>query len=93
MSKNNYFKIKSTIEFKFETSQIRDISLNSFLPELKRLKTNRSEMSIEKKDNLIIIFKIRSRDITAFRASVNEITNFGKVITDSIKIVDNSKNK
>jgi len=93
MSKTNYFTIKSTIEFKFETSQIRDISFNSFLPEFKRLKTNRSEISIEKKNNSSIIFEIRSTDITAFRASVNEITSFGKIITDSIQIVDNSKNK
>ncbi len=92
MSKNNYFSIKSTIEFQFETSQIRDISFNSFLPEFKRLKTKRSEISMEKKENLNIIFEIRSSDITAFRASVNEITSFGKIITDSIKIVDNSKN-
>ncbi len=92
MSKKDYFTIKSTIEFKFETSQIRDISFNSFLPEFKRLKTKRSEISMEKKENLNIIFEIRSSDITAFRASVNEITSFGKIITDSIKIVDNSKN-
>jgi tRNA threonylcarbamoyladenosine modification (KEOPS) complex Pcc1 subunit len=93
MSTNNYFTIKSTIEFKFETSQIRDISFNSFLPEFKRLKTPRSEISMEKKDNLSIFFEIRSSDITAFRASVNEITSFGKIIIDSLKIVDNSKNK
>jgi len=92
MSKKDYFTIKSTIEFKFKTSQIRDISFNSFLPEFKRLKTKRSEISMEKKENLNIIFEIRSSDITAFRASVNEITSFGKIITDSIKIVDNSKN-
>ncbi len=93
MSKNNYFSIKSVIEFKFETSQMRDISFNSFLPEFKRLKTKRSEISIEKKNNSSIIFEISSSDITAFRASVNEITSFGKVITESMKIVDNSKNK
>ncbi|MFX0007935.1 MAG: KEOPS complex subunit Pcc1 [Promethearchaeota archaeon] len=93
MSKNNYFTIKSTIEFNFKTSQIRDLSFNSFSPEFKRLKTNRSEVSMEKKDNLSIIFEIRSTDIIAFRASVNEITNFGKIVSDSIKIVDNSKNK
>jgi tRNA threonylcarbamoyladenosine modification (KEOPS) complex Pcc1 subunit len=93
MSKNNYFTIKSTIEYNFETSQIRDFSFNSFLPEFKKLKTKRSEISMEKKDNVSIVFEIRSIDITAFRASINEITSFGKIITESLKIVDNSKNK
>ncbi len=93
MSKNNYFSINSIIEFQFNNSQIRDISYNSFLPEFKRLKTKRSEISIEKKNSLSIVFDIKSSDITAFRASVNEIISFGKIITESIKIVDNSKNK
>ncbi|MFX0020896.1 MAG: KEOPS complex subunit Pcc1 [Candidatus Hermodarchaeota archaeon] len=93
MSKNNYFSIKSSIEFIFDTTQIRDISYNSFLPEFKRLKTKRSEISIEKKNSSSIIFIVKSNDITAFRASVNEITSFGKIIAESMKIVDNSKNK
>ena len=91
MSRNNYFSIKSSIEFIFDNTQIRDISYNSFLPEFKRLKTKRSEISIEKKNSLSINFEIKSSDITAFRASVNEITSFGKIIAESIKIVDNSK--
>jgi len=93
MSKNNNFSINSIIEFQFDSSQIRDISFNSFLPEFKRLNTKRSKISIEKKNSRSIIFEIDSGDITAFRASINEIINFGKVITDSIKLVDNSKNK
>ena len=93
MSNNNSFSIKSTIEFQFDTSQIRDISFNSFLPEFKRLKTKRSEISIEKKNSLGIVFNIKSSDITAFRASVNEIISFGKIISDSIKIVDNGNKK
>ncbi|UCD01321.1 MAG: hypothetical protein JSV23_10635 [Promethearchaeota archaeon] len=90
MSKNNFFLIKSTIEFQFDSSQLRDISFNSFLPEFKRLQTKRSKISIQKTDYNTIIFEIKSNDITAFRASVNEIISFGKVITNSLKIVDNS---
>ena len=45
------FSINSIIEFLFETTKIRDISYNSFLPELKKLQTKRSEVSIEKKKN------------------------------------------
>jgi len=91
MSKNGYFSIKSTIEFHFANSQIRDFSFNSFLPEFERLQTKRSKISIEKKNEIGIVFKIISSDITAFRASINEIINFGRVITDSIEIVSNSK--
>ena len=92
MSQNNIFSIKSRIEFHFYDSQLRDISFNSFLPESKRLKTKRSKISIEKKNDLDIVFEIQSSDITAFRATLNEIISFGKVISETIQIVDNSKN-
>ena len=91
MSKNKHFSIISTIEFHFNNSRERDFSFNSFLPEFKRLQKKRSKMSIEKKNDTSIIFNINSSDITAFRASINEIINFGRVITDSIEIVSNSK--
>ncbi|MFW9998972.1 MAG: KEOPS complex subunit Pcc1 [Candidatus Hermodarchaeota archaeon] len=90
MSNNKYFSINSSIEFKFESSKIRDISYNSFLPEFKKLQTKRSQISMEKMNDKRIVFVIISNDITAFRASVNEIISFGKVITNSLKIVDNS---
>ncbi|MFX0154344.1 MAG: KEOPS complex subunit Pcc1 [Candidatus Hodarchaeota archaeon] len=90
MSNNKYFSINSSIAFKFESSKIRDISYNSFLPEFKKLQTKRSQISMEKMNDKRIVFVIISNDITAFRASVNEIISFGKVITNSLKIVDNS---
>ena len=90
MSKNNCFSIKSIIEFNFESSRIRDISYNSFLPEFKKLQTKRSEISIEKRNENSIVFEIKSNDITAYRASINEIISFGKVITNSLEIVNNS---
>ncbi|MFX1302730.1 MAG: KEOPS complex subunit Pcc1 [Promethearchaeota archaeon] len=90
MSQNNAFSIKSTIELQFNTTQIRDISYKSFLPEFNKLQTKRSEVFMKKKNDYSIIFKINSSDITAFRASINEIISFGKVIANSLKIVDNS---
>ena len=90
MTKNNYFSINSIIEFKFDSAEIRDISYNSFLPEFKKLQTKRSQISMEKKNDNRIVFEIKSNDITAFRASINEIISFGKVITNSLKIVDSS---
>lgn len=90
MSQNNSFSIKSIIELQFKTSQIRDISYNSFLPEFTKLQTKRSEVYMEKKDDNTIVFKIKSNDITAFRASINEIISFGKVIDNTLRIVDNS---
>jgi len=88
MSQTNPFSINSIIELKFNSSKIRDISYDAFLPEFKKLQTKRSTVSMEKKHKNYIIFTISSTDITAFRASVNEIISFGKVIANSLKIVD-----
>ena len=90
MSKNNCFSINSTIEFNFESSRIRDVSYESFLPEFKKLQTKRSQISIKKRNKNIIVFEIKSNDITAYRASINEIISFGKVIANSLEIVNKS---
>ncbi|MFX1364721.1 MAG: KEOPS complex subunit Pcc1 [Promethearchaeota archaeon] len=89
---DNYtsFSIKSMIEFIFKSTKKRDISYNSFLPEFKKLQTKRSEVSVEKKKDNTIVFNLICNDITAFRASINEIISFGKVIDDTIRIVENS---
>jgi len=88
MSQTSSFSIKSTVEFRFKTSKIRDISYNSFLPEFTKLQTKRSEVIMEKKNDNFIVFNIKSNDITAFRASINEIISFGKVIDNTSRIVD-----
>ncbi|MFW9988842.1 MAG: KEOPS complex subunit Pcc1 [Candidatus Odinarchaeota archaeon] len=87
------FSIKSTIELQFKNNKIRDISYNSFVPEIKKLQTKRSEVSIEKEKDNVIVFNIKCNDIIAFRASINEIISFGKVIDNTLKIVDNSSKK
>ena len=60
------------------------------LPEFNKLQTKRSKVIMEKKNDTSLIFRIRSNDITAFRASINEIISFGKVVTNSFEIVDSS---
>jgi tRNA threonylcarbamoyladenosine modification (KEOPS) complex Pcc1 subunit len=90
MSKLNLFSIKSSIVLKFNNSNLRDISYNSILPEFDKLQTKRSKLHMEKKNNKSLIFTIESTDITAFRASINEIISFGKALTDSLKIFQNS---
>ena len=89
MNKNNFYTIKSTLELKFKTSKLCDISYNSFLPEFNIVTSKRSTISM-KKEEYSLIFQIDSNDITAFRASINEIISFGKVIDNTLKIVENS---
>jgi len=85
MNQNNIFTIKSIIELIFTNSETRDISYNSFLPEFNKQKSKRSQMRIEKKNNSLI-FYIESTDITAFRASINDIIGLGKVIEGVLEI-------
>ncbi|MFW9823430.1 MAG: KEOPS complex subunit Pcc1 [Candidatus Thorarchaeota archaeon] len=88
MSQNETFSIRSWIELKFNNSEIRDLSYNSFIPEIQKLQTNRSKVFLEKKNSDLLIFKIEGSDITAFRASINEIISFGKIIDNTIKITE-----
>ena len=90
MNPNSNFSIKSTIELRFKSSQLRNISYTSFLPDLKKLQTKRSNISIEKTNNENIQFNIESKDITAFRASMNEIISFGKIVESTMNCVNNS---
>jgi len=90
MNPTNYFTIKATIEIIFKNPQLLDISYNSFSPEFKRLQTKRSVVLMEKKSNNSLSFQIESQDITAFRATLNEIISFGKIIDNTLKITDNS---
>lgn len=90
MNPTNHFTIKATIEIIFKNPQLRDISYNSFSPEFKRLQTKRSVVLMEKKSNNSLSFQIESQDITAFRATLNEIISFGKIIDNTLKITDNS---
>ena len=90
MNPNSNFSIKSTVELHFKSLQLRNISYTSFLPDLKKLQTKRSNISIEKTNNENIQFNIESKDITAFRASMNEIISFGKIVESTMNCVINS---
>jgi tRNA threonylcarbamoyladenosine modification (KEOPS) complex Pcc1 subunit len=88
MNQDSLFTIGSTVEFQFNNSHIRDNSYNSFIPEIQKLQTKRSKIVIEKKNKTMLLFKIESNDITAFRASMNEIISFGKIIDSTISITE-----
>ena len=84
----DHFEIHSIIKFKFENSNLCLISYNSFLPELDSIRSTRSKITMEKEENMLI-FTIQSKDITSFRASVNEIISFGKVVDQTLHISEN----
>ena len=87
MNLNNYISIKATVELKFIDSKTRDISYNSFLPELDKLNTKRSKIKMEKEENLLI-FHIESSDITAFRASISDIIGLGRIVENTLKLCE-----
>jgi len=90
MNKNNLLIIKSTLEFQFKTPELCNYSYNSILPEFKVQKSKRSTVSF-KKEEKSLIFLIESRDITAFRASINEIISFGRIFEGVLNIVNNTQ--
>ncbi|NHJ23370.1 MAG: hypothetical protein EAX89_02255, partial [Candidatus Lokiarchaeota archaeon] len=63
-----------------------EIAYNSYLPEFNIKKSKRSKIRLERKENLLI-FNVKSEDITAFRASINEIISFGKIIEKSLLLI------
>ena len=85
MNQTQRFSIKANVELKFTNSYTRDISYESFLPEFAKLQTKRSKVKMDKKDKSLIFF-LESTDITAFRASINDIIGLGKVIEGVLEI-------
>ena len=88
MTKENNFAIKSKIEITFKDPHLCDISYNSFSPEMKKLQTKRSKVLMEKSNNHSLIFRFECKDFTAFRATISEIVNFGRIIENTLKITD-----
>lgn len=85
MSANKIFSIKSSVQLQFLDIQLRDMAYNSFLPELTKLQTKRSTVTMEKKKT-VLLFDIECTDITAFRASISEIISLGKIIESTLNI-------
>ena len=83
---NNNLKIISRIEIEFKDDEIRDISYNSFIPELSQLSRKRTSLNIVKGKNSII-FNLKAADFTAFRAAISDIINFGKILEKSKKLL------
>jgi len=87
MRKRNSFFIKSNIEFIFSNPELSKFAYESFLPELNSKRSDRSVIHMSL-NNESLLFNIESRDITAYRASINEIINLGKIIDDTLEIHD-----
>jgi len=85
MSKKNVFSIKSSVQLQFFNTPLRDMAYNSFLPEINKLQTKRSKVTMEKSNNTLS-FNIESTDITAFRASISDIISLGKIVESTLKI-------
>ena len=90
MVKDNYLTIKSTLEFQFTSPELCNYSYNSLLPEFKNQKLKRSTISIIKEENSLI-FSIKSKDITAFRATINEIISFGRIFEGVLNVVNRTE--
>jgi len=90
MVKDNYLIIKSTLEFQFTSPELCNYSYNSLLPEFKNQKLKRSTISIIKEENSLI-FSIESKDITAFRATINEIISFGRIFEGVLNVVNRTE--
>ena len=87
MLKEKPFSIKSEIELIFNNSKIRDYAYSSFLPELKKSKSWRSTITMQKTENSLK-FLIASEDITAYRAAVSDIVALGKIIESTTNIFE-----
>ena len=87
MKQESPFFIKSKIELVFSNPELSRFAYKSFLPDLRSKRSSRSVINV-KLSNESLFFYIKSRDITAFRASINEIINLGKIVEDTIEIYD-----
>ena len=81
MDNQDILTIDSKVVIKFSNSDLCNIAYQSFLPDFNTKSFPRSKITIDK-DNSSLIFTINSIDITAFRASINEIINFGRIISE-----------
>jgi tRNA threonylcarbamoyladenosine modification (KEOPS) complex Pcc1 subunit len=77
--------ITSKVAIRFRDNQHCEIAYKSFIPEFNE-KSKRSKITLQKRDDALI-FTIVSKDITAFRAALNEIISFGKVYEKLIQLI------
>ncbi|MFX0011250.1 MAG: KEOPS complex subunit Pcc1 [Candidatus Hermodarchaeota archaeon] len=82
--KKNAFQINSKILLQFTNNKLCEIAYKSYIPEFKE-SSKRSKITLQIKDK-DLIFIIKSKDITAFRAALNEIISFGKIFEKSVQL-------
>jgi len=85
MENQKNFSIESQVVIKFSNSDLCNIAYQSFLPDFNTKSSPRSKITMEK-NNSSLIFSIKSIDITAFRASINEIINYFRIIDNTFEI-------
>ena len=81
MENQKNFSIESQVVIKFSNPNLCNIAYQSFLPDFNTKSSPRSKIKMEKIHSSVI-FNIISVDITAFRASIIEIINFGRIISE-----------
>ena len=85
MENQKSFSIESQVFIKFSNSNICNIAYQSFLPDFNTKTSPRSKITMDK-NNSSLIFNINSNDITAFRASINEIINNFRIFDHTLEI-------
>jgi tRNA threonylcarbamoyladenosine modification (KEOPS) complex Pcc1 subunit len=82
--------INCTLSLNFDTKEDATIFCKSFLPEHGSIPRKRSQVSLVQSED-VIIFTIYAKDITAFRATMNSILQFGNIVLKVVKKVDSLK--
>ncbi|MHA1105477.1 MAG: KEOPS complex subunit Pcc1 [Promethearchaeota archaeon] len=85
MENQKSFSIESQVVIKFSNFNLCNVAYQSFLPDFNTKISPRSKITMVKKNSSLII-NIKSIDITAFRASINEIINLARIFDDTLEI-------
>jgi tRNA threonylcarbamoyladenosine modification (KEOPS) complex Pcc1 subunit len=86
------WKVNCELRIDMKNQEDAEIFLNSFSPEIDTIPMKRASMNI-RKENQNIFFQIKALDLTAFRASMNSLLQFGNVVDTIIDYVDNGQYK
>ncbi|MHA1341591.1 MAG: KEOPS complex subunit Pcc1 [Promethearchaeota archaeon] len=82
-------KLENTLIIDFNTTKNAKIFYNSFMPEFKNVISSRTSLEVQQIDSKIKFF-IKAKDIKAFRAIINSISQFSYVIDEIIKFTRSS---
>ena len=82
--------ITSNLSLHFNTEEDASIFYTSYLPEHGKVPKKRSQVSVQQKEK-VIEFSIDAKDITAYRATINSILQFGNVVYKIVEKVDSLK--